>query len=71
MAKGKTCLRCRKWRILSRFSPMAAGRHGRHSYCKPCRSEVNGPKFALWRKKNVVKHRKYMREYMRERRGST
>ena len=35
----KECTRCGQRRPLEMFSPSKRGRDGRHSYCKPCRSE--------------------------------
>jgi hypothetical protein len=71
MAKGKRCLKCEKWRPLERYSPMKKGRLGLHPYCKPCRSKENGPKFLIWREKNLEYHRAYLRKYKARMRGTS
>lgn len=61
----KKCLICDEIKSLDNFSPMKSGKQGVHSYCKPCRSKQNTPKFALWVKANREKVNLYQKKYQR------
>ena len=59
----KSCARCKSEKRLDQFSPQKTGKHGCHSYCKECRSEMNKGKAKEWYAKN--------RERVKERRAKT